>query len=387
MFQIKYLFIFTAFSSLYTVGQNNSEATADSLFVNGNFSKAIDIYEGLDGVKEIKAKIAKAYIAIGNYDEALEAYKSAIEESPDDDLLKYDYAKLLSKTKKFKLAEEQFNQLMNIDYRNPNYHYELGLVLEKLNDSTALNRFRTAYDLDKTHQKAIFKIAKDYLVRRLHEQSHKYIDVGLSTYENNVELISLKAQNYYWQENYKEAIKWFKKLLQLNESSEFIHEKLSLSYYQEYDYHKALEHRLKVLEINPLDAVSMYVIGTYYEDLKDLEKAEDYIKRALLLMDRALDAEYTRLGIIYNRQKRYGEAIEMFKIAIKEDPETFGAPFYMVMAQDKYYKDIDERIKVFETFKKKFPKSPFKSIADKRIKELKEEKFMQGSISDSLSKN
>ena len=133
-------------------------------------------------------------------------------------------SKFLTKTKKYDEASTLFDQLIYTDYKNPNYHYEQGIVLEKLKDSTAINRYRSAYDLDQTHQKAIFKIAKYYLIKREHNLSHKYIDKGLESYANNIELISLKAQNYYYQHYYTKAIPWFKKLLELGEDSEFIHE-------------------------------------------------------------------------------------------------------------------------------------------------------------------
>ena len=138
-----------------------------------------------------------------------------------------------------------------------------------------------------------------------HQVSHKYIDKGLESYAENLELISLKAQNYYHQDYIKEAIVWFNKLLNLGESSEFIHEKLSICYAKNYEYEKAIFHRKKVLDYNPYDVTSMYVIGTYYEELKDYEKAEEYISKSLKLQDKPLNDEYVKLGRIYNFQKKY----------------------------------------------------------------------------------
>ena len=53
------------------------------------------------------------------------------------------------------------------------------MVLEKLNDSTAINQFQSAYDLDDTHQKAIYKIAKYNLQKRKHEIVDKHVVVYL----------------------------------------------------------------------------------------------------------------------------------------------------------------------------------------------------------------
>ena len=164
---------------------------ADSLYRYGNYSKAVAVYQKYDDVNRVYEKIAKSYLALGNYDEALSYYDQALNAFPEDALIKYDYAKLLSRTKKLNDAAVLFSELVYLDYKNPNYHYELGLVLEKQRDSTAMNRFYSAFELDHTHQKAIQKLAKHYLIKRDHNFSLRYINSGLESYPNNVELISL----------------------------------------------------------------------------------------------------------------------------------------------------------------------------------------------------
>ncbi|WP_298892908.1 tetratricopeptide repeat protein [uncultured Psychroserpens sp.] len=360
-----------------TEAQSSVLNTADSLYLNGNYSKAITVYKTYNNPSEIYNKIAKSYVAIGNYDLALQYYKQSVDANPKDALTLYDYAKLLSKTKKFEASIDVFNQLMNIDYRNPNYHYEMGLALERMNDSTAINRFRSAYDLDQTHQKSIYKIARHYLKKRRHTLAEKYIDKGLESYANNVELISLKAQSYYLQEYYTKARDNFQKLIDLGESSEFIHEKLSLCHAQNSDYELAIEHRKKALKYNAYNSTAIFVIGTYYQRLDDFKNAEKYIKQALLLMDVPLDHEYQKLGTLYNRQNRYKEALQAFQKSLKENPNNVRTEFFIVTTKDAYFEDIDSKIKLYEGFKKKYPESFYARYATRRISELKEEKFLK----------
>ena len=363
--------------------QNKTEAQssvlnqADSLYINGNYSKAISVYKTYDKLSEVYDKIAKSYIAIGNYDAALEHYKLSVEAHPKNALTLYEYAKLLSKTKKFELAIEVFNRLMNIDYRNPNYHYEMGLALEKMKDSTAINRFRSAYDLDQTHQKAIYRIARHYLKKRRHTLAEKYIDKGLESYANNVELISLKAQSFYLQEYYTKARDNFQRLVDLGESSEFIHEKLSLCHAQNSDYELAIKQRKKALKYNALNATGLFVIGTYYERLRDFEKAEKYIKQALSLMDVPLDQEYQKLGTVYNWQNKHKEAIAALQKSLDENPKNVRTAFFIITTKDAYYKDIDTKIKLYKDFKEKYGDSFYAKYASRRLTELKEEKFLK----------
>lgn len=362
---------------LKTEAQNSVLKLADSLYLNGNYSKAIEHYKLHENQPDVFDNIAKAYMAIGNYEEALKNYEFSITSNPKDALSKYEYAKLLSRTKNYDEASKVFNELVYLDYKNPNYHYELGLVLEQLKDSTAMNRFRSAFDLDKTHQKAIYKIAKYFLQKRKHEAVDSYTDKGLESYPNNLELISLKAQNYYWKQDYKEAVNWFERLLELGETSEFIYEKLSLCYYQLNNVEKALENRLFALKYNPNDASMRYVIGTYYLDLNDFKNAEKYINQALLLLDQPLDAEYMKLATVLNRQEKYIESISALNKAINENPSNELAYLHLAITKESYYADYDAKIKAYEDIKNKFPKSMILKFVDAQISKLKEEKFIK----------
>ncbi|WP_235841688.1 tetratricopeptide repeat protein [Confluentibacter sediminis] len=361
-----------------TEAQTSVLNLADNLYASGNYSKAIEQYKLYNMPKEVYNKIAKCYVAIGNYDEALKNYEAYIDANPNDVLIKFEYAILLSQTKKYKEASVVFKDLVAADTKNPNYHYQLGIVLEKLNDSSAIDSYRSTFELDSTHQKSIYKIAKYYLQKGKNQLAEDYADIGLKTYENNLELISLKAQNYYLKQNYKYAAIWFEKLVELGESSHFVHVQLSSCYYKLYEFEKAIEQRKLALEINPDDAESMFLIGKYYYENNDFINAENYMKQALELLDNPLDEEYSKLAVVLNSQKKHDEAIAVLKKAIKENPENINAEFMLVLTKDRYYADIDSKIQAYEDFKKRFPSddsySPY--IAN-RISELKNEKFIK----------
>lgn len=374
---MKKLLIFLSIIVLKTEAQTSALQLADSLYLHGNYSKAIEAYKSYNNQDEIYQNIAKAFLALGNYDEALLNYENSLQVNPKDALTLFDYGKLLARVKKYKEALEVFYQLINIDYKNPNYHYESGLVLQQLGDSTDQNRFRNVYDLDNTHQKAIFQIAKFHLIKRQHNIVDKYVDIGLNSYKNNKELISLKAQNFYWKEDYENAAKWFEKLIELNESSQFIHEKLSFCYDRMYEPKKAIEHQLLAVKYDPKDASNLFILGQLFQHAYDYENAEKYYVNALTILDTPLDAEYVKLATVYNLQGKEKEAIDAFKRAIDENPNNQSAQFFLVLTLDKYYKDIDARIKLYENYKEKFPESPFKAFADRKLTELKEEKHMK----------
>lgn len=350
---------------------------ADSLFTNGNYSEAIKTYKTYNNINDVAYKLAQAYVAIGNYDEALSYYQKSIQTNPNNALLKYDYARLLSKTKNFQTAASVFKQLIATDSRHPNYHYELGLVYEQLRDSSALTEFKTSFLLDPEHQKAIFKLAKRKLQIRQFDSVDYYADIGLKTYENNLELINLKAQNYYWRKDYKTATIWFKKLLDLGENSQFVHEKLSFAYSEISEVEKAIEQQKLALAKAPKHADNNYILGLLYKRISDYEQAEYYIAKSIELVDLPLDAEYITLGTIQNLQKKHQAAIQSFEKALTENPNNSFAAFFLLYTKDNYYKDLDSKIKLYEDFIAKYPNNTFLFKAKSRLSELKEEKFLK----------
>ncbi|WP_338732700.1 tetratricopeptide repeat protein [Mangrovimonas cancribranchiae] len=355
--------------------QTSALSVADSLYAHGKYSQAITIYKSDTLNPATNLKIARSYEAIGNYDKALKHYQKGL--TNNDLLSRFNYVKLLSKTKQYTLAKSQLETLIALDSVNPNYHYQLGVILEATNDSTAINKYQTAYNLDSTHQKAIYKIAREFVKTRQFDKANEFIDKGLMGYANNVSLISLKAQNLYYKEYYEQAQQWFHKLIDLGEQSEFIYEKLSLCYAKNFHYKEAITYRQKTLKYNPQNANAMFVIGSYYEQLQDYENAKKYIEQALLIKDQPLDFEYQKLAMVYNRLKKYDKAIEAYKKAIKEAPDRVDIHFFMLLSKERYYADMDAKIKLYEDFIKRFPNEKnFVAIANRRLQELKEEKFM-----------
>jgi len=374
--KIKLLFVLFIGGMFWAFAQSHEEK-GDAFYALGNYSKAIEAYKSVEGSKPVLDKIAKAYVAIGNYAEGLKFYQSAIKLDPENNLLKYEYAKLLMRTNKYDEAKQRLGHLVATDSLNPNFHYQLGLVLEKQKDTTAINAFMRAYSLDQTHQKAIFKIAKRHIFKRRFKEAHHIIDVGFKSYAENTDLISLKAQAYYFQEYYTHAVVWFKKLLDLGEKSEFIHEKLSISYAKNSDYREAIYHREEALKYSPNDANAMLVIGAYYQRLADYEKAETYMANALKILDVTLSDEYQQLGRVLNRQKKYEEAIKAFQKSLEEDPGNISSEFFILRTKDEYYADLDTKIALYENFIEKKTDSPFKRYAEERLKALREEKFTE----------
>lgn len=122
----------------------------------------------------------------------------------------------------------------------------------------------------------------------------------------------------------------------------------------------------------------MFVIGKYYQELKDFEKAEAYITKALKLKDVSLTDEYQQLGIVLNRQKKYKAAIKAFQKSLKEEATNLFSEFFLLRTKDEFYADLDTKIKMYQAYVNNKKDSPFAKYAQQRLKELKQEKFLEG---------
>ena len=360
-----------------TEAQTSVLTVSDSLMANGNFSKAIALLENSNTENSVY-RLARAYNAIGNYDKSILSFKKAIESTPENTLLQYEYAKLLSKVKKNNEAVTIFNNLKATDSTNPNYHYELGVVLERLKQTEeAQNSFNATYKLDKTHQKAIYKLAKYSLKSKAFERLDTLVAVGLNSYPKNAALTSLKAQSLYLLQDYTNAIVWFENLLELGERSQFIFEKLSFAYRKDLEYKKAIENLKQALLFQPKNAENLYKLGGLYQLVKDYKNAEKYIKQSLEIQDVPLNNEYRKLATVYNRLEKPQIAVKYFKKALKENPDDEFAKFYLVIAKSSYYKDMQSKIELFNVYIKNNPESMFVEYAKRERLKLKQEAFLK----------
>ena len=88
------LFIVISIFVFKAEAQSSTLQLGDSLYVNGNYSKAIEVYKQLEKQSIVYDKNAIVFMALGNYDEALLYYEKSIQSNPDNAFIKYEYAKL-----------------------------------------------------------------------------------------------------------------------------------------------------------------------------------------------------------------------------------------------------------------------------------------------------
>ena len=377
------IFLLLLFAAIKAEAQTSALAIADSLYAVGNYSEAIEKLEE-SGIKSeaVLLKLAQAQKANGNPAAALQNYKSVLESNPERILTAVEYAKLLSTTGKLQAADSIFKQLVKQYPMNANFHYHLGLVKEQQKDSTAMNHYNITILLQKNHQQALAKVAKRALVSGKLMEAERLSKQGLETNPTNRTLLSILAQSYYFQKEYRPAIEEFEKLVALGAGSEFIHSRLGASQYQLGNYVEAIAEYNRALDYNQENFATHYSLGKLYALTGDYENSEGHLLTAILLKDQILDEEYTSLGLTYKFAEQPKKALEYFTKAIEENPDNERAMLERAIAADSYYKDLETRRKLYQTYLDKHGNSGTPELirlAQRRVKDIREEMHMAAS--------
>ncbi|HBR54018.1 MAG TPA: hypothetical protein DEA82_07445, partial [Flavobacteriaceae bacterium] len=133
------------------------------------------------------------------------------------------------KATQYQKADSLFQLLTKASPKNPEFVYQLGLVKEKRNDSTAFPMFLYAYVLDKNHQNALYKFAKYSAEGRNFNKAKKLIEDGLEADPNSTRFLQLKAVVAYVQKEYHLAASTYETLLERKQSNIQLHENLAVS--------------------------------------------------------------------------------------------------------------------------------------------------------------
>lgn len=366
--------------------QISALAIADSLYAVGSYSEAIEELEKLDDPSEaVLVTLARAQKANGNPAAALANYETVLRSNPNRVLTAVEYAKLLASSGKLVEADSIFKQLVKKYPINANFHYQLGLVREEQQDSTAMSHYNITVLLQKNHQQALAKVAKSELVRGKLARAERLSKQGLETNPTNRTLLSILAQAYYFQKEYQLAIEEFEKLVELGSGSEFIHTRLGKSYYFLENYDKAIEHYKAALNYEDENYDTHYSLGKLYALTGEYKNSEGHLLTAILLKAVTLDEEFTSLGLTYKLLEEPKKALAYFDRAVEENPDNERAMFERAIAADSYYRDLETRLNYYRAYLEKFGQdgsSRMVKLAESRIKDIREEIHMTASMDE-----
>ncbi len=292
-------------------------------------NEALDYLEGVlnrqGGDALLWNNYANILRLVGRTEEAIRAYKKAIERDPESMTIRFNLAVLLQETNRLDESIEAYSQLLVIDPYHKEALYNLSVALnQKGLYEEAISYLNRCLKIDPKDARTINLIALVFEAagnasaaegcfrRAIHLRPEEY-----SFHFNYANLLSRQKRTEEAVEEYKNVV-----YLAPNFKEAYIQLGNHLKLLRRYD--EATDAYRKAIEIDRSSADGYNNLGNVLKDMGRYEDALAYIKQAIEI-DPKQAGYYFNLGLVYKELYRYSEAIDAYRYAIslKEDyPEA-----------------------------------------------------------------
>jgi tetratricopeptide (TPR) repeat protein len=304
---------------------------------------------------------------------------------------RYKRASYYSSVRNRAKAISEFSSLLDLDLskiQRANIYGKIGREYERLYEYS-----RAIEYLDKSIEE--YKLAKDIVNVALNKNriatTYKTIGNYYLAIENALESLKLLEQNggphkyiarvyntlgsvYKYQKNYKEALSYYMKSLEIHKKSgdtrsiAYSYNYIGIIYNNLQEYSIALDYYMKSLEIKKNYAASKTSLSTQYNNIAmvyakmaQFDKAHYYIQKSFALLKDEMDSNdlctrYNTLGFIYYTSKEYDSAKVYYQKALVLSKEL-GIPLdinmncyylYMIAEVDGKYKEALNYFKLYK---------------------------------------
>lgn len=229
---------------------------------------------------------ARAHVALGEEDLAMEDYKSAVQHGPDNLKARYNLALIYLNQQRLGDAKQQFDAILAQDPQNHRATLQLGrIAMKNKNYTVALEKFNQALELKKGH----------------------YPEASL-----NIGLVQKKLGNYQAAlENYQEALKYKQNYPKAWYNIGLV--QMNLKHLA-----KAEEAFRKAVKLQPKFASAWFNLGYVLSRLKKPNQSKSAYLSALVVKPNYPKA-MINLGILYAITGEHEEAVKMYQAVLQKD--------------------------------------------------------------------
>ena len=169
----------------------------------------------------------------------------------------------------------------------------------------------------------------------------------------NIDGFTHKASHYFKNENYFQAIRYYKKLILMGSKDEKTYTNIAISLLRLGYYQKAINHLLTIeKEMSPSSEIYYLLAYSHFLKIKESKNKNDF-KLPILYLEKSIDADsrnknaYILLGRIYEDTNMYENARKCYRKALFEDMDN-SIEFYGLIANTYFKEDkFEEAIKYY----------------------------------------
>ncbi|MBI9033110.1 MAG: tetratricopeptide repeat protein [Bacteroidales bacterium] len=208
---------------------------------------------------------------------------------------------------------------IQLNSNNAEFFITLGDVYKEMSKfSEAKSSFDRAISIDKTNIEAKLKNAEILLAEKDYEKSKYHLDQVAYLDAKNAKAFYLSAIIFLERGDTLRAMRHFHKSIEYDQDLVEAYRDMGLVYAENQDP-MALEFYNNMLNVNPEDTQAYYLIGLFYQNSGDLQKAERSYQ-SILQIDSTSAIAYYNLGyleLVYKQE--YQKAINYFDKAIESN--------------------------------------------------------------------
>lgn len=302
-------------------------------------------------------QLGRTYHMLGQVDEALEAYRQAIELAPDEADIWYDLGEAYRALDRLDEAGEAYQQVIGAEPEYAWAYHNLGLIAERRgDDQAALDFYRQAIERHETgpdqalawdrlgdvyratdrpiqaieaYQQAIKLAPAEVRPRQSLGQVYQALnraDEAIQTFQQAIELDPEDARTwnslgdvYQSQARLAEAEAAFQKAIEIDADYALPYHNLGRLYEEQQQYEAALSFYRQAIERHTLadnQAVAWSELGDVYSTLEQTDKAIAAYQQAIEL-DPGYAWPYHNLGLVCEQQENYEAAVPCFEQALE----------------------------------------------------------------------
>ncbi len=308
--------------------------------------------------------------------------------SPEDKKLShFNKGNAYFEAKKFKSAEIEFKNAIQIDSRYKDALLKLGDTMMKLGQGRqAFSAYSQVEKISPDNIQALINLTTFYFLDNRLDEANARIEKVLAQDKNNIEALYLRAQILTRQNEFEVAETIFKKILEIEKNHIFSLQGLARlkNFQKKFDQAEAL--LLKAVDAAPNATQPRFVLVNFYLSRKDLSKAEEQLNLAAGENPTNADIQIT-LGEFYLKtkntdlsEKSYKKAVEIAPNKVK--PYLTLAKFYDIIGKTEnalafYEKAIiidPENISAMQALARYQYKNKNLDAAEKQVSEIMEQR-------------
>ncbi len=252
-------------------------------------------------------------------EEVLKVLDIQIHKHPKNDKLYYDRAKVYMELGRVNDAIADLTRAVSLNDEKPEYHMLLGdayLANGSIEQSYA--SLQRALELDPDNQEATLKLGEISYYSHNYDRAMECLSKVTAKDPQNRTALFMKGFIYKETGDTANAVALLRKVCDLYPDYEPAFEELGVLYSTRRDP-MALEYLNTAIRLEPQNTNALYALAMYYQDLNQMDKAEELYKQILDINSNHTNAWHNRGYIELFTYGDYPEAINYFTRAIQCD--------------------------------------------------------------------